>query len=399
MKMKLASGRPFRADRDVYYAALDFIFAATFGLNYKTNAMETQKRFLLSTPDIKIPDSVNEVVEFPVTDRPPVIDAIVTLSESVEVPMKSSIPRLHHALLRQLPYMRKAREEKEDLITAEIEQRISRLESGDMINRTALDDILQRELKAAKKEGRTPNLKSRAIYDELLGFLMAGYDTTSATIAWAVKHLAWTPRAQSALRTSLRNAYGDAARERRNPTVREITHISVPYLDATIEEIHRVALVFPGTVRDAVTDTMVLGHRIPKGTRVFLMQTGPGFFSEAFDIPDQIRSKSAIEAKYQIGLWDPLSTGEFKPERWLTKDEQGNEVYNSMAGPHLAFGLGPRGCYGRRLAYLELRISLALLVWNFEFLPCPDELSSWDAIQKISRIPKACYIRLKKAEW
>jgi cytochrome P450 len=397
--MKLASGRPFRADRDVYYAALDFIFAATFGLDYKTSATEAQKRFLLSKPGIKIPDSIDEAVQFPVSDRPRAIEAIVTLNESMEAPMKSPIPRLHHALLRQLPYMRKAREEKEDLITAEIEKRISRFESGDTTKLSALDDILQRELNTAKKEGRTPNLKSRAIYDELLGFLMGGHDTTSATIAWAVKHLAWTPNAQSALRTSLRNAYGDAARERRNPTLREITHTSVPYLDAAIEEIHRVALVLPGTVRDAMTDTMVLGHHIPKGTRVFLLQTGPGFFSEAFDIPDRIRSKSAIEAKYQIGLWDPLSTGEFKPERWLTKDEQGNEVYNSMAGPHLAFGLGPRACYGRRLAYLELRISLALLVWNFEFLPCPDELSSWDAIQKITRAPRVCYIRLKKAEW
>jgi cytochrome P450 len=170
---------------------------------------------------------------------------------------------------------------------------------------------------------------------------------------------------------------------------------SIPYLDATIEEILRTALVFPGAFRIATVDTKILGHRIPKGTDVFLLHNGPGYLSPGFDIPDSLRTESALEAKNQTGSWDPEDMALFKPERWLVTTKEGNVAFNSMAGPHLAFGLGPRGCFGRRMAYLELRIILVMLIWNFEFLKCPDELSSYGAIDKLSRQPKSCYVRIK----
>lgn len=395
--MKIADGHPFVASQDIYNATLDFIFAATFGLDAKDSTTNAQRQLLLSNPDIKVPSSSAEPVAFPAASRPPAFQAVLTLTESLETTVKSPLPRLHHTLLRQMPYMRRARADKEAFITTEIEKRIARFDSGDTTKRSALDDVLQRELAAAKKEGRAPDLKSRAIYDELFGFLIGGHDTTSTTLAWGVKHLAGTPAAQSSLRARLRKAYPDAMREKRNPTVEEITRTSVAYLDATIEEILRTAVVFPGVIRNATTDAVVLGHMIPKGTDLFLFHGGPGYFSPPFDIPDSQRTKSALEAKNMVGKWDMMSMREFMPERWLKSDEGRNEVYDSTAGPHLAFGLGPRACYGRRLAYLELRISLVVLIWNFELATCPEELSSWGAVDKLTRTPKMCYIRLKKA--
>lgn len=399
LKSKLADGHPFEAYQDIYSATLDFIFAATFGLDPEDSMTSAQRQLLMSNPDIDLPRKFDEPVEFLTATRPPVFEAILTLTESLETTVKSPLPRLHHDLLRQMPYMRKARAVKEAFITTEIEKRVARFESGDTVKRSALDDVLQRELNAAKKEGRIPNLKSRAIYDELFGFLIGGHDTTSTTMAWAVKHLASTPAAQDSLRTHLRKAYADATQEKRNPTVNEITRTPVPYLDAAIEEILRTAVVFPGVIRNATTDAVVLGHRIPKGTDLFLFHGGPGYFSTPFDIPDSLRTKSALEAKNQVRSWDPATMKEFMPERWLARDEEGNIVFDSMAGPHLAFGLGPRACYGRRLAYLELRISLVMLVWNFEFLQCPEELSKWAAVDKLTRTPKCCYVRLRKAGW
>lgn len=62
----------------------------------------------------------------------------------------------------------------------------------------------------------------------------------------------------------------------------------------------------------------------------------------------------------------------------------------------MAFSLGSRGCFGRRLAYLETRIVLALLVWNFEFHKLSDELSSRDTYDSITTNPVRCYVSLTK---
>ena len=90
--------------------------------------------------------------------------------------------------------------------------------------------------------------------------------------------------------------------------------------------------------------------------------------------------------------------GQFKPERWLVK-EGDKEVFNSSAGPLLTFGLGPRGCYGRRMAYLELKLVLVLIIWNFELQKCPPELNNYSAEDKVVHAPQQSYVRLKKTAW
>jgi cytochrome P450 len=213
-----------------------------------------------------------------------------------------------------------------------------------------------------------------------------------------MKYIPTSPTAQNTLRAHLNRAYPAASREKRNPTVEEITKTLIPYLDATIEEIVRISRVFNDASREAMVDTTLLGHHIPKGTNVIMLGCGPDYFSKGFPIDDSLRSKSALGAKNQFGSWDPTDTEIFKPERWLTKEHDGNEVYNAMAGPLLSFGLGPRGCYGKRLAYLTMRIFVVLVIWNFELLPVPEEVNSFAGIDKLTTSPKQCYIRLRKVK-
>lgn len=74
------------------------------------------------------------------------------------------------------------------------------------------------------------------------------------------------------------------------PTVQEIVHSETPYLDATIEEFHRLGGTAPAIMRVALQvsdqgqyvqdrdadqcykDTQILGHHIPKGTDVFMVR-------------------------------------------------------------------------------------------------------------------------------
>lgn len=149
----------------------------------------------------------------------------------------------------------------------------------------------------------------------------------------------------------------------------------------------------------ATVDTVVLGRRIPKGTTVMMLGNGPGYVGPPVgEVPEEMRSESCRAAKGRTGSWNSTDIGAFKPERWLVEQDDGSLEFNATAGPLLTFGLGPRGCFGRRMAYLELKIFLVLLAWNFELLGLPPHLNTDDAVDKLTHQPKECYLRLRKIQ-
>ena len=44
----------------------------------------------------------------------------------------------------------------------------------------------------------------------------------------------------------------------------------------------------------------------------------------------------------------------------------------------------------------ELRLFLVLIIWNFELQKCPEELSGYAAVDKLTHAPQQCFVRLKK---
>lgn len=229
---------------------------------------------------------------------------------------------------------------------------------------------------------------------------------------WGLKALADNQDSQAKLRHSLRVSLAAAKSENRAPSIKEITNIEIPYLDAVIEEILRIGATSPAIDRQAMVDTQVLGHHVPKGTIILMLTQAQSMRSPGFDIDESCRSQTCQTAKQQgkhRTQWDPLDMNLFKPERWLVpaptqpSSEQEDNAdakyrFDSAAGPMLGFGLGLRGCFGRRLAYLELRILVTLIVWNFELLPCPEELSTYSVQMGVTSRPKLCYVSLRKVE-
>lgn len=225
--------------------------------------------------------------------------------------------------------------------------------------------------------------------------MFAGHETTSTTICWALKFLADQPGAQTKLRRALQNSFGAATSEGRNPSIHEITGKHIPYLDATMEEILRCAGTAPVVDRQALVDTEILGHRIPKGTILTCLVTGPSMLSPGFPIAEGLRSPTS-QATRKDGrdrAWDPEDMAVFEPDRWIVRD-----AFDAAAGPQLAFGLGTRGCYGKRLVYVEMRILLTLILWNFELLSCPARLSGYRSILVTTNEPRQCYVRLREPE-
>lgn len=402
IKNGLAKGRHFSAHHDITFASLDSIFASSFGLaESETNTIQRIKA--LDNFEPTFPDDADEPLPFPDGYTPEIFSAVLTLANSVTDTQLSPAPVLTSWVIRKFPYMRKAEAIKDKYIRDKVEESVRLIEQGQTANpKSALHSVLIREKDVASKEGREPQYRKRAIADEFFGFMTAGHDTSATTIAWGVKMLTDNPAAQTRLRNDLRAAFPDAAREGRNLTYQELSGAHIPYLDAVVEEVLRHANTIAFVTRQAQHDTTVLGRHIPKGTNVFLMANGPGYLEPNMRLKDEARSPGARQdAKSALtGAWDDETINKFRPERWLEKDPAtGAEVFNSMAGPSLAFGMGLRGCFGKKLALQVLRIHFSLIVWNFELLPVPEKLSGYDAVQKFAREPTQCYIRLKEVSW
>lgn len=87
----------------------------------------------------------------------------------------------------------------------------------------------------------------------------------------------------------------------------------------------------------------------------------------------------------------------FNPDRWLRKETGDAQIFDATLGPHLGFGAGPRGCFGRKLAYLELRLTIVLLLWHFDLQKVPGHLDSYEAIEQLTHGPVQCYVSLAPA--
>lgn len=183
-------------------------------------------------------------------------------------------------------------------------------------------------------------------------------------MCWNLKFISDNLDVREKLLKSLRIAHTAAVTEHRLPTRSEICNTSIPYLDAVIEESLRLSHTGIFQDRESTEDTLILGYYIPKGTHIMMTNKGPSFTEPALDIEEGIRSPTCQAAAQEHGFraWDGERMDKYNPERWLVLDDNGRMKFNSTAGPALPFGLGLRGCFGRKLAYLELKMLTTVLV-------------------------------------
>lgn len=416
-KCERAKGRPFCAIHDLSHSALDAITAALISLPESETITRSRLEAVNQTPvpgkENADPANVNSPITFPGGTMPPFPNAVITMANSLMLTQLSPLPRPTYKVAKMFPIIKKAIATKEAYLTSKINESLALLDSNpsdeeeEALPQNAIHAVLLRERQLAAKEGREPNYHSRAILDEFLGLLLAGHDTTAVAMAWGVKYLADHPAVQGRLRAELRAAMPAAFAERRAPTYEEIVALQqsegrCEYLEAVIEEVLRVGIVIDFLLRETLRDTVILGKMIPKVTAVCLVGNGPGYLKPAsiVDVDDSMRGAGARMdgGKMLSGSWDDGDLGEFKPERWLKiNKETGKEEFEPLAGPTLAFGLGPRGCYGKRLGMMALRIHFVMILWWFKLEKCPEELSGYEGVQKFAREPRSCFVRLEEA--
>ncbi|KAL3425984.1 cytochrome P450 [Phlyctema vagabunda] len=203
----------------------------------------------------------------------------------------------------------------------------------------------------------TPQGFSMAEMEDTIPILViAGAETTSTALAGAVYYLATNPAAYKKLTAEIRGAF---------KSEEEINMVSVNNLSyelAVLNETLRILPPAPSTLPRITPreGSMICGHFVPGNTIV-----GVNYWS-AFHSPSNFR--------------DPYR---FVPERWLTpeQDEMAERYQNDQKKVAQPFSVGPRNCLGRVLAYAEMKVVLARLIWNFD-LQLREEPQAWSTSMK-----------------
>lgn len=395
-RARLAEGRPFEGDHDIFRATLDVILAATFEL--EVGSIAAQTKMLNSLDGIALPADRDSPLVFPDAEDPEAFTSIRSLLDSVEIGLNSPLPTTHMRFaLSFYPELSSARKYKDNMIAERVQRAWKKFgdqKSGDDQIRCAVDLLIQRQAQMARKEQRDPTYDVEAIKGELFGFIAAGHETTSTTICWALKFLTVHQGVQEKLRDTLREVHVRAKEAGDVPTTEEIVNATVPYLDAFIEESHRCGNTVPTIVRHAIRDTVVLGHHIPKGTDVFMLTNGPSYQSPALKINESLRSATSRDTKSRFGDWDLSDIDQFIPERWLTRDDEGQMRFDPRAGPAHPYGTGQRGCFGSKFAILELRMIITLVTWCFHLQETPPSLSGFAGHDQNTKRAQQVYMRL-----
>ncbi|KAJ7744174.1 cytochrome P450 [Mycena metata] len=183
--------------------------------------------------------------------------------------------------------------------------------------------------------------------------LLAGYETTSISLTWALIELARKPEKQAKLRDELVQ-FGAA-----DPTWDQLGS-ALPYLDSVVLEILRLHPPVGETTRQAAVDDV-----IPVSEPI---TTASGEVVDSIVVPKGTIVTVPIRYMNQAEVfWGPNSR-EFEPERWLTLADDPLRAKEIQGHRHLITFLdGPRTCLGKSFALAEFKAVLSVLIRNFTF--------------------------------
>ncbi|MBN3304565.1 CP2J2 protein, partial [Amia calva] len=178
-----------------------------------------------------------------------------------------------------------------------------------------------------------------------LDLFLAGTETTSTTLRWALLYMMKYPEIQEKVQAEIDRVIGQA----RPPSMAD--RANMPYTDAVIHEVQRMGNIIPLNIpKIALKDTTVGGYFIPKDTAVMAILTSVLFDKSEWQTPDL-----------------------FNPEHFL--DSQGNFVRREAFMP---FSAGKRVCLGEQLARMELFLFFTCFLQKFSFSSPPGVEPSMD---------------------
>jgi len=206
---------------------------------------------------------------------------------------------------------------------------------------------------AAEKSLSLPEMHSNAAT-----FMLAGTETTATQLSGVTYQLLKHPDAMARLVAEVRDAF---------PTKEDITLPALArleFLNACLEEGLRIYPPVPVALPriTPMQGGVVCGKEVPGGSVIAVAQYAAYHSSLNFKNPD-----------------------DFIPQRWLPEAEK--EFAEDNKHILQPFSFGPRNCVGKNLAYHEMRLVLATVLWNFDLAFCK-ESDNW--------LDQQCYVLWEK---
>jgi pentalenene oxygenase len=196
------------------------------------------------------------------------------------------------------------------------------------------EDLMSRLLAARDEEGE--GMTDEEVADQVALLMIAGGETTAATVVWSLHLLDRHPAVMAALR-----AETDAVLDGQVAGWEHLTRLGL-----TTRVVRESLRLFPpgwAIPRTVAHEITLAGHTVPAGSMVvfspYVLHRRPGGFTDAAD---------------------------FDPDRWLAGA-------SGSASPHrgsfLPFGAGPTKCIGEEFGLTEAALILASVVARWNVLP------------------------------
>lgn len=193
-------------------------------------------------------------------------------------------------------------------------------------------DILSLMMAARYEDGSA--MSDEALRDEMMTMLIAGHETSTTSLSWAVWELMDNPDAAERLGAEL-DALG--------PDVAPEALERLPFLDAVCRETLRLHPVLPLVSRVTRAELPMRGYTVPANVGVFPCIWLAHRREEVFPEPERFRPERFLERSYS-------------PFEWLP------------------FGGGARRCIGMAFALYEMKLVLGALFRRFRFNKADDKV-------------------------
>jgi cytochrome P450 len=82
------------------------------------------------------------------------------------------------------------------------------------------------------------------------------------------------------------------------------------------------------------------------------------------------------------------NANKFVPDRWLPLDQRPSEYATDHLEASQPFNVGPTGCIGKPLAWAEMRIIIAKLIWRYRLSMTKGKPFTWEALRKMMIVEK-----------
>ncbi|KAI1428035.1 isotrichodermin C-15 hydroxylase [Xylaria sp. FL1777] len=211
------------------------------------------------------------------------------------------------------------------------------------------------------------NLSFGKLSSNALILVLAGSETTATTLSGATYLLLRHPEVMEKVKEEVRSSFKDAS---------EININTVGNLKYMLAVLNEALRTYPPVTSGLVRTTpkggaQIADYFVPEGALVEVQHWAMNHSKDNWANP-----------------W------EFNPERFLVGNEEALNAGNNLEALQ-AFNVGPRNCIGRNLAYAEMRIILARLVYDFD-IKIDDGTGDWIERQRTytlwERVPLGVYL-------